>query len=296
VHFQDTSGQPCEYENTMPFGGLRVLSLESRRSVEIETLIRKQGGEPFVAPSLKERALDDEHTDAFRMLAGLEEGRFDLLVLMTGVGLTFWREVVATRYSMNRADEALRKVKLLARGPKPSAVLRSAGLAPNVTIPEPNTWNEIVEAIGRSSDRRIAVQEYGRPNRDFIAALRELGAQIETFALYRWELPEDVGPLREAAHRLASRDVDVILLTSSIQLEHLLSVAVEQRLRDQVLETLRADVVIGSIGPITTEELARNGLKPDVVPSSPKMGALVLVAAEQSQALLTRKRTPTVEP
>ncbi|MGA8594752.1 MAG: uroporphyrinogen-III synthase [Bryobacteraceae bacterium] len=276
----------------MPFGGLRVLSLESRRSAEIETLIRRQGGEPFVAPSVKERALDDEHTDAFRMLAGMEAGRFELLVLMTGVGLKFWREVIAARYSIGRADEALGKVRLLARGPKPSVVLRSAGLAPDITIPEPNTWHEIVEAIRRRPERRIAIQEYGRPNREFVAALEQLGAQVDTFALYRWELPEDLGPLCEAVRRLASRDVDVVLFTSSIQLEHLLRVAEERQMRAQVLETLARDVVIGSIGPITSQELVGSGLKPDVTPSSPKMGALVLAAAEQSRTLLAAKRSP----
>jgi len=40
----------------MPFGGLRVLSLESRRAKEMEALIRREGGEPFVAPSVEERA------------------------------------------------------------------------------------------------------------------------------------------------------------------------------------------------------------------------------------------------
>lgn len=276
----------------MAFGGLRVLSLESRRSAEIENLIRKQGGDPFVAPSLREKALDEEHTDAFRMLAGLEGGAFEMLVLMTGVGLKFWRDVIATRYSEKRADDALRKVRLLARGPKPVGVLRSAGLAPDITIPEPNTWHEIVEAIGRRPERRIAIQEYGRPNKEFVTALERVGAQIEAFALYRWELPENLEPLREAVRRLASRDVDVVLFTSRIQLEHLLRAADERQMRSQVLETLRQDVVIGSIGPIMTEELAGNGVRPDVVPSSPKMGALVLAAAEQSQSLLAEKRTP----
>ena len=269
-----------------------MLSLESRRSAEIETLIRRQGGEPFVAPSVKERALDEEHTDAFRMLAGLEGGAFELLVLMTGVGLRFWRETIAARYSTKRADDALRQVTLLARGPKPVAVLRSAGLTPDITIPEPNTWREIVETIRRRPERRIAIQEYGRPNAEFALAMQQVSAQIESFALYRWDLPEELGPLREAVRRLASRDVDVVLFTSSIQLEHLLAVAEERQMRSQVIETLREDVVIGSVGPIMTEELAGNGLKPDVVPSSPKMGALVLAAAEQAQALLAEKRTP----
>jgi uroporphyrinogen-III synthase len=275
----------------MPFGGLRVLSLESRRAAEIEALIRKQGGEPLVAPSVQERALDDAHTDAFRLLTALEDGSCDLLVLMTGVGLSFWRGVVAAHYSEDRAVKALRMAARLARGPKPSAVLRSMGLTPDITIPEPNTWREIVEAVSGRPERRIAIQEYGRPNVELVSQLELLGAEIQTFALYRWELPQNLEPLREAARRLAARDIDVVLLTSSIQLEHLLAVAEQQHLASQVLGTLRDDVVICSIGPIMTEELARRGLKPDIVPISPKMGALVLAAAEQGLIALAKKRS-----
>lgn len=272
----------------MPLAGLRVLSLESRRAAEIELLIRKQAGEPFVAPSVKERALTD-HSDAFRLLEKIESGGIDMLILMTGVGLAFWRDVVAERYNESRADDALRCVKLLARGPKPVAVLRSAGITPDVTIPEPNTWREIVQAIAGRKERKLAVQEYGRPNQQFVDALKALGAKVETFALYRWELPDDVGPLREAVRRLAKREADVILFTSSIQLEHLLFVAEQAGLAVEVQRTLQEHIVIASIGPIMNEALAEHGLMPDIVPSSPKMGPLVYAAAEQSREAIQKK-------
>ena len=118
----------------MAFEGLQVLSLESRRAAEIELLIRKQGGVPFVAPSVKERALAGD-SDAFRLLERLESGSCDLLILMTGVGLTFWRDVISAQYSAERADEALRRVKLLVRGPKPTAALRASGTVPDITVP-----------------------------------------------------------------------------------------------------------------------------------------------------------------
>jgi uroporphyrinogen-III synthase len=273
----------------MAFDGLRVLSLESRRAPEIEVLIRKQGGDPFVAPSVKERALED-HADAFRLLEELEQGAFEMLILMTGVGLMFWKDVVGARYSVKRAEEALRRVRLLARGPKPSAILRASGIAPDVTVPEPNTWREIVQAVANRKERKLAVQEYGRPNNEFVEALRELGAQVETFALYRWELPEDAGPLHEAARRLAHREVDVVLFTSSIQIEHLFAVAKEDHLEEEVRRALREYVALASIGPIMSEAVRAEHLEPDIVPASPKMGALVYAAAEQSAEALGKKR------
>jgi uroporphyrinogen-III synthase len=273
----------------MSFDGLRVLSLESRRATEIETLIRRQKGEPFVAPSLKERALSD-HTDAFRMLERLESGACEMLILMTGVGLSFWREVIISSFGSERADAALRNVKLLARGPKPTAVLRASGISPDVTIPEPNTWREIVQAVAMRRERRLAVQEYGRPNPQFVKELESLGAHVETFALYRWDLPEDLEPLREAVLRLAQRNVDTVLFTSGVQLQHLFAIAEEQGLSREVQSALEEYVAIASIGPIMNEALEERGLYPDIVPSSPKMGPLVYAAAEQSAVVIRRKR------
>ena len=189
-----------------------------------------------------------------------------------------------------RADAALRKTKLLTRGPKPSAVLRSAGIAPDITIPEPNTWREIVEAVRGRAERRLAIQEYGRPNQQLVEALREQGAQVETFALYRWELPADTRLLRQAAHKLSRNEFDLVLFTSGVQLDHLFAIAEEEKLAEEVKRALAERVVIASIGPIMNEALAGRGLKADIVPESPKMGALVYAAAELAAGALERKR------
>ncbi len=286
--FMFSTPYACQNE-IMPFDGLRVLSLESRRANEIELLIRKQGGEAFVAPSVRERALDDQ-TDVFRLLEDLEAGRFEMLVLMTGVGLGFWRDAVASRFPVERAEAALRKVKLLARGPKPSSLLRSWGIIPDITIPEPNTWREVIEALKTRPERRLAIQEYGRPNQEFVEALHRLNIEAETFALYKWELPENVEPLRQAVQRLATGEADVVLFTSSIQLDHLLSVAAEQKLTSQVLNALRSKTVIASVGPVMNATLEEHGIKPDIVPASPKMGALVKMAGDEAAAALAAKK------
>ena len=114
---------------------------------------------------------------------------------------------------------------------------------------------------------------------------------MESFALYRWELPDDVGPLREAMNRLARRQVDTILFTSGVQLEHLFKVAAEQNLESEVKSALLKHVAIASIGPIMNEALAETSIEPDIVPSSPKMGPLVYAAADRSAEVLRRKRS-----
>jgi len=273
----------------MPFDGLRVLSLESRRAKEMEQMITKAGGVPFVAPSVKERAVDD-HNVALHFLTQLEAGEFDMVICMTAVGLAFLRDTLAQQLPVERLAQALRQVTIVARGPKPITVLRPMGVPSHVVIPEPNTWKEIVSAVAQRTERRIAVQEYGRPNTEMNAALEALGAAVTPVALYRWELPDDIEPLKQAARTLAARQCDVVLFTSSIQFDHLIDIARGLGCESDVRETLRSHVAIASIGPVMTAALEAQSLPPDIIPRHPKMWAIVAAAAEQSAEILNRKR------
>jgi uroporphyrinogen-III synthase len=271
------------------FGGLRVLSLESRRADVMEQLIRRHGGHPFVAPSVKETPVE-RHDEAYAWAERLLAHEFDLVVLMTGAGLTYLRDILAERYPREVFAAALRQAILVSRGPKPDAVLREMGLAANITVPEPNTWHEIVAAIAARPERRIAVQEYGRANPEFVAAIEALGAEVTAISIYRWTLPDDLNPLREAVRRIAERQCDVVLFTTSIQLSHLLEVAEGMGRAGEVRRALAGDVAIGSVGPVMNTALADCGLTPDMVPAHPKMAALVSTAAEMAALVLARKR------
>jgi len=277
------SGRPAD------FAGLRVLSLESRRGELMEELIRRHGGVPFVAPSVKEIPFE-QHEEAYQWAERLFAGDFDLIVLMTGTGLTFLRDVLAERYPLERFASALRRLTILSRGPKPVAVLHEMGVTAKIMVPEPNTWREIVPVLAARPERRITIQEYGRANPEFISALSKLGADVSGIAIYRWTLPDEIAPLREAVRRIAARECDVVLFTTSIQLTHLLEVAAEMGSADEVRHALKADLVIGSVGPVMNSTLAECGLTPDIVPMHPKMAVLVRTAAELASPLVSRKQ------
>jgi uroporphyrinogen-III synthase len=273
----------------MDFGGLRVISLESRRGEQMEQLIRRFGGDSFVAPSVQEIPLS-QHDEVFAWAERLFAGEFEMMVLMTGVGLTYLRDAVVERYSQDRFAEALRLLTIVSRGPKPVTVLNELGVKSKIVIPEPNTWKEIVPVIAARPERRITIQEYGRQNPDFATALESLGAQVSTIAIYRWMLPDDVEPLREAARRIAAREADVVIFTTSIQLVHLLEVAEQMGRARDVRQALQEDLVVASVGPIMNTALAEEGIEPDIVPAHPKMGNLVRAAAEMAAPALARKR------
>ncbi len=255
----------------------------------MEALIQRWGGEPFVAPSVQDRALES-NAETLAWAARLMAGDFDLVLFTTGVGLEYLRDAVLTQYSAAEFGAALNRVTVAARGPKPLAILHELGVKPLIRIPEPNTWREMVPIVALRPERRIAIQEYGRPNPEFSLALTALGATVSTVSVYRWELPDNIGLLKQAVRRLAQRSFDVVIFTTSVQLVHLFEVAAHLGLAAEVQAALERDIVVASVGPIMTAALRDKGIEPDIVPDQPKMAPLVRAAAEQSAARLVAKR------
>jgi uroporphyrinogen-III synthase len=271
----------------VPFDGLRVLSLESRRSTEIERLIRGQGGNPFVAPSMREVPLAD-NSQAFEFAEKLFRGEFEMMILLTGVGTRLLNDVLSTRYPQDRFKDALRTLTLVVRGSKPMGVLREWGIPASIMVPEPNTWREILAAIEGRAEKKIVVQEYGRPAAELVEALRGKGAEVSTVPVYQWDLPLDLGPLKEAVRRLAAGESDVVMFTTSIQVPHLMRVAAAEGLEEEVRRAMKK-VVVASVGPSTSETLREFGFEPDLEPSHPKMGFLVNETAAQAAKILQSK-------
>jgi uroporphyrinogen-III synthase len=257
----------------MSFRGARVLSLESRRAAEMATLIRKQDGEPFVAPSMREVALE-EHQEAFAFAEYLMSGGLDGVILLTGVGARLLWKTLVTRYAETDLLNALRSVTLIVRGPKPSATLREIGLTANVQVPEPNTWRELLATMQGRPETRLALQEYGKSNTELIEGLKAQGREVTPVRIYGWDLPEDMGLLREAARRVAAGEFPVALFTTSMQIVNLMRIATEQGIAHEVAAALNR-AFIASIGPTTTETLEDYGLHASFEPSHPKMGILV---------------------
>ncbi|HEY1372113.1 MAG TPA: uroporphyrinogen-III synthase [Candidatus Binatia bacterium] len=271
--------------------GLRVVSFESRREREMAELIQRYGGEAIVAPSMREVPLE-QNTAALDFMRELKAGKIDIVIFLTGVGARTLIDAIATAYPREEFAQALKSVKLVARGPKPVGALKEIGVAVDVAIPEPNTWREILTELKKTGDlrgRRVAVQEYGVTRQELIDGLRSLGADILSVPVYRWVLPEDTGPLKSAARTIAEGRADVVLFTNAKQVDHLFEVAAADGLGDK-LRTALQSIVVASIGPVCTEALERHGLHAGVEPEHPKMGHLIAAVANRARGLLETKR------
>lgn len=270
-----------------PFDGLRVAIFEARMAGSLADFVSRHGGEPVPAPSMREVPLEGSPA-ALAFVEGLAAGRFDMAIFETGVGVRYLVDLLAPRMSKPDWAEALKRTKVVARGPKPATALRELGVAIDVMVPSPNTWRETLAAL---DDRapvaglRVAVHEYGKPPVELLDGLADRGADVTRVPVYRWALPADLGPLRSALSRIVAGEIGAALFTSAQQVEHVLEVARAEGIEGDLREALAARVVVGSVGPTTSEALRANALPVDVEPDHPKSGHLVAAVAANWRAV-----------
>lgn len=275
----------------MAFNGMTVAAFESRMATEITRMIERCGGRPLVAPVLREVPLEDNRR-AQEFGVRLMAGRVDVLILLTGVGVTALLDLLKARCSWPSIVAALEGTVIVARGPKPVAALKRFGLQATLTVPEPNTWVDLISVLDQHRPvrgLRVAVQEYGVSNPDLVKALEQRGAEVFPVPIYKWALPEDLGLIRLALDQIIAGRVKVILITNAAQVDHVMRVLEQDRKVEQ-FRTAIEKLVVASIGPTASERLRHFDWPVDVEPSHPKMGILVKEVAERTMRILDRKR------
>jgi len=193
--------------------------------------------------------------------------------------------------------DALQKTILVVRGPKPAGVIKGLGLHPQILVPEPNTWREILNALDTSypeglKGMRVAVQEYGVSNPELLEGLKQRGAHITPVPVYRWTMPDDLHPLQQLLQQILKGEIPVLLITNAVQVDHMIKVLGDGTAIEQ-LQNVLAHMMVASIGNVASERLRQHGFPVDLEPSHPKMGILVKEASQKAHAILETKKRPS---
>lgn len=238
----------------------------------------------MLAPALAE-VPDIDPANIARLVAGLEARPPRVAIFQTGVG---------TRALFDAADSTgvgqallalLSKSVVIARGPKPTGVLRSREVRIDRSAAEPYTTVQVLAALGDLPLRgeRALVQRYGETNIELERVLSAKGAEIVEIPTYRWALPEDTRPLEALIAALARGEIDAAVFTSASQAHNLFALA--RRIgKDATLPANLNRTLVASIGPVCSAALASCRVNIAVEASPPKLGPLV---SALEKALLT---------
>jgi uroporphyrinogen-III synthase len=256
-----------------PLDGIRVAITENRYPEQLKQLLERQGATVLSCPLLKETPIEDA-TGARRFISICENMQVDYIVFYTGVGVDFLFRAV------NKPDVVSRS-RIVARGPKAVNALRRAGIEPNL-VAESATTEGIVRTLSKEplKNKSILVQLYGHENPDLSTALQKQGATVMGVSIYSYTQASDTQAIEDLVKKIFSRDIDAITFTSATQVPFFFRAADVLVDPTKFRNRLKKNVVVVSVGEVTSRALKEAGVQPHVAPSEPKMGPMVKALAE----------------
>ena len=262
-----------------PLDNITVAILEHRFTKEFSTLFERFGAKVVACPLLEEKPVENRH-ELQEFVRHAVSGSLDVMIFLTGVGARF---LIAEAESLGVKDDflkALGKLTIVVRGPKPVTALRQFGVRVDV-IPDNPTTEGVIEALHTRDlhDRRVGVQLYGTPNPQLVSALQDKGAKVTPVQVYAYGAATDSSAVGAFINRIVSGQVQVIAFTSGPQVRMLFDFAGQLGMTEALEKALKGDIVIASIGEVTSRALAERGLAAKLVPAQSKMGALAQAVA-----------------
>jgi uroporphyrinogen-III synthase len=248
--------------------GKTVALLENRAGTQ---LADKYGGQPFSAPALAE--VPD--IDTVYLSSLLQEWRakpVKVVIFQTGVGTKALFETTDALALTETLLRLLSESLVVARGPKPTAILRSRGVRIDFSAQEPYTSAEVLEALVpvALTSERVIVQRYGESNLELDSTLEARGATVIEIPTYRWAMPTNTQPLVELMEALTRGEIDAVAFTSAVQASNLFALA-EQLGRTESLRTDLNKTLIASIGPVCSKKLEKLGVAVGIEAHPPKL-------------------------
>lgn len=288
----------------MPLGslsGFTVAVTADRRSEEQASLIARRGGEVLHGPVIKTLPLDDEGgtREATQALIAQPPA---VVVFSTALGVRGWFSAAAGMGLEEELFEALAPAEVVARGRKAVGAIVSSGLVEAVPLSSP-TYAAIVEAfVDRSpvgadgTPVRVAVQLDGEDSDGLAERLGDLGFDVVPVPVYRWLLPDDLGPAERVVLAVADGRVDAVSFTSAHAVANFATIAGSLGVLDRVRAACGPGrVAVVCVGPVTAARAQRLGLDGRIEPTQPRLGAMVarLAATFEERALdLSLDRVP----
>jgi uroporphyrinogen-III synthase len=260
--------------------GARVALLEARMTGEMADLVRRYDGNPYSVPAVREVPLEGgEQIETF--IDALIQKKLNIVVFFTGVGVNTLLREAERLGQLPSVLSVLRDITIICRGPKPASVLRRNEIPIAASAVEPYTTYELVAAIApfEVQNINVGVVHYGERNEFLLEELQKRGAIVTEVCLYEWLLPPDISGLQELIRDLLVGHVDAIVFTSQIQARHLLLIAQEMGVAEELKQALNNKTIVASVGPTCTAVLQQLGVTPHVEPEHPKMGHLMKTLA-----------------
>lgn len=249
-----------------PLSGLKILVPESRELDLFATMLEAEGAVTVRCPLV--RILDLDNTaDVEAWIEMLVGGTLQDMIWLTGEGVRRLVPIAAGMGQEPAFTDALRRVRNIARGPKPIRALRELGLTTGLSVPTP-TSQGVADALLREdiAGHAMGVQLYPDSGElPLLDQLRNRGARLFPVTPYRYASDAQAEQVVATIRALSEGKIGLVAFTATLQIERLFRVARDKGLQETLREGL-ARTAIAAVGPLVEETLRSFGLSSTIRP------------------------------
>jgi uroporphyrinogen-III synthase len=249
----------------LPLEGRTVALAEGRQLEELAQMLEAEGACTLRCPLVS--ILDAP--DAAAVVAWLREvtaGPMSLLILMTGEALRRLLGFADREGLREPFVAALGRTRTLTRGPKPVKALKEIGLNPTRVAAVPTT-DGVIAALRDETlqGQTVGVTRYGDVNVALEQYLAGTGAVVKPVLPYVYAPAADDDRVADLVARLAGGTVDVLVFTSSPQVDRLFDVAAKKGLHETLRQGL-GKTMVAAVGPIVADNLRKRQATVSICP------------------------------
>jgi len=245
--------------------GRKIALAEGRQLEELAQMLEKEGAIALRCPMIS--ILDNPDAGPIvEWLLDLIAGKFDCVVLMTGEALRRLLGFAEREEIRSEVIAALAQTRTITRGPKPVRALKEIGINATLIAESPTTEGVIATLKNLPiKGQTIGVTLYGESNPTLVRFLEEGGVTVRVVLPYVYAAASDSDCVAELITKLAEGAIDVIIFTSSPQVDRLYEVARKKSLQPK-LDQGFARTCIAAVGPVVRDNLLEKGAKVDICP------------------------------
>jgi uroporphyrinogen-III synthase len=258
-----------------PLEGMTIGVTADRRADEQAELLVRRGARVLRGPTIRTLPLGPDER--------IRQATEDIvrrpphaLIANTGVGVRGWLALAESWGLAEQLLESLAGARLLCRGPKAAGALTTAGLPAHWQARSERLDEVVSQVIADGVEgRRVAVQLDG--NADPVAPdrLRAAGAEVIEIPVYRWTLPEDVGPALRLVGAACSGRVDAVTFTAAPAVHNLFLLAAREGMSDELRHALDGPVLAMCVGPVCRDAALEHGVSSAEHPERARLGSMV---------------------
>jgi uroporphyrinogen-III synthase len=262
-----------------PLSGFTIGVTADRRSDEQIRLLTSRGAAVMHGAVIKTHPLGPEDDLRTATQQVIDVGP-DVIVLTTGVGVRGWLEAADAAQLGDSLRDVFETSELFARGPKAVGALATAGFSVTWRAQQARYSDVVAGLLERGvQGATVAVQLDGAGAGELCDEIEALGATVVRVPVYRWSLPEDLGPAEKLIRAVIDRRVDALTFTAKPAVENFFEIAALIGLHGELIDAVSSGVGIFCVGPVCATGFTNLGLHVSQVPDKHRLGALVQMVA-----------------